>query len=193
MKEFSTFTWLTVAVLLRSTCTQEGTCPSYAQPVWLNIRWRWMSNGLQDVRIKLDPFLVCPPTSQCTANVVADVRQNRLTWRKGIFLSISFLSLIDFQKQINSSPRDLHNVCVVDQRHRVGCRHVVGEGGARKSWNRCELHCIKGAKTLFGVSERKFRNATFTGGVNNISIPLLVGLAGDHNNDIYILWCSVCL
>ena len=81
------------------------------------------------------------------------------------------------------SPRDLHNVCVVDQRHRVGGRHVVGQGGACKSWNRCELHCFKCAKTLFGVSERKLRNATFTGGVNNFSVPLLVGLAGDHNND----------
>ena len=77
------------------------------------------------------------------------------------------------------SPRDLHNVCVVDQRHRVGGRHVVGQGGARKSWNRCELYCFKCAKTLFGVSEKKFRNATFTGGVNNFSVPLLVGLAGD--------------
>ena len=36
---------------------------------------------------------------------------------------------------------------------------------------------------MFGVSQRKFRNATFTGGVNNFSVPLLVGLAGDHNND----------
>ena len=31
--------------------------------------------------------------------------------------------------------------------------------------------------------ERKFISATFTGGVNNFSVPLLVGLAGDHNND----------
>ena len=81
------------------------------------------------------------------------------------------------------SPRDLHDVCVVDQRHRVGGRHVVGQGGACKSWNRCELHCFKCAKTFFGVSERKLRNATFTGGVNNFSVPLLVGLAGDHNDD----------
>ena len=31
--------------------------------------------------------------------------------------------------------------------------------------------------------EKKLRNVTFTGGVNNFSVPLLVGLAGDHNND----------
>ena len=42
---------------------------------------------------------------------------------------------------------------------------------------------FKCAKTLFGVSEKKFISATFTGGVNNFSVPLLVGLAGDHNND----------
>ena len=65
----------------------------------------------------------------------------------------------------------------------MGGRHIVGQGGAGKSWNRCELHCFKCAKTLFAVSERKFRNSTFTGGVNNFSVPLLVGLAGDHNND----------
>ena len=38
---------------------------------------------------------------------------------------------------------------------------------------------FKCAKNFFGVSEKKFRNATFTGGVNNFSVPLLVGLAGD--------------
>ena len=31
--------------------------------------------------------------------------------------------------------------------------------------------------------EKKLRNVTFTGGVNNFSVPLLVGLAGDHNDD----------
>ena len=65
----------------------------------------------------------------------------------------------------------------------MGGRHVVGQGGACKSWNRCEFHCFKCAKNFFGVSERKLRNATFTGGVNNFSVPLLVGLAGDHNDD----------
>ena len=38
-------------------------------------------------------------------------------------------------------------------------------------------------KDFFGVSERKLRNATFTGGVNNFSVPLLVGLEGNHNNN----------
>ena len=36
---------------------------------------------------------------------------------------------------------------------------------------------------MFGFSQRKFRNATFTGGVNNFSVPLLVGLEGNHNNN----------
>ena len=65
----------------------------------------------------------------------------------------------------------------------MGGRHIVGQGGAGKSCNQCELHCFKCAKTLFGVSQRKFRNATFTGGVNNFSVPLLVLLARDHNDD----------
>ena len=65
----------------------------------------------------------------------------------------------------------------------MGGRHIVGQGGAGKSCNQCELHCFKCAKTLFGVSQRKFRNATFTGGVNNFSVPLLVGLEGNHNNN----------
>ena len=31
--------------------------------------------------------------------------------------------------------------------------------------------------------EKKLRNVTFTGGVNNFSVPLLVLLARDHNDD----------
>ena len=31
--------------------------------------------------------------------------------------------------------------------------------------------------------ERKFISATFTGGVNNFSVPLFVGLEGNHNNN----------
>ena len=38
-------------------------------------------------------------------------------------------------------------------------------------------------KDFVWSSERRFRNATFTGGVNNFSVPLLVLLARDHNDD----------
>ena len=46
------------------------------------------------------------------------------------------------------------------------------------------VNCIvSNVQRLFWSFERKLRNATFTGGVNNFSVPLLVGLAGDHNDD----------